>query len=439
MRTEEKSLKKLISFFFEIENKYSLLNRKVKGVYVWQYIRMPLYYQLATKVKIIEKPHQLEKTNIFNIVFDRVKFIFHSILSVKSLIRLRSKYKVVILEHDRYTPVDGHNVDIYTYNYRKKIAIENKVLSFRFPLGINYRKSDVINDYIDLSWLLLAGAIAPKFMRSIACDANVNVFNEIQAEIKKQFGVDFDLVSYISKYTNRYIFREKIIRYILKTVGAERFDIVTPYSGRGDFVGAARNLGLPVKEIQHGIISKYHLGYHFPYGSLSSDHILPDLISLWGAEWNLGAIFHSRINTVFGDVDYPHIEKISKIYSTNSRIVSGNITIVSQGAISEKIASFILNNMRKLESYNIYYKLHPSEIGGCNQYIKSLSKYKNVTIIYQGDVIDLFSKSQFVIGVFSTALIEAKLCGCKVIILPFSGSEYFENESGYYEFGKIFY
>ncbi|WP_299007648.1 hypothetical protein [uncultured Shewanella sp.] len=425
------SIKELCDFFWQLEIEFKLFELNISGVYIWQYIRMPLYYKVATKLGVVEQPHKVENSSNIIKWLNRFKFSLKCVTSILGLFKLKNVYQKVILEHDRSVLLDGKKRDVYTYKIRKAIIKDTKVLSLRLPHGVDFDKNDDLNDAIDLSWLLaLAGAKSILFPTKFNSDTR-EIVKKIESEIYNNLGLKFDLLKYFSKYISRYTFRKKCIKYILTKVNAKSFDIVTPYSGRGDFVGAAKEIGLNVREIQHGIISKYHLGYSFPQCNyLPEDHIFPNQMLIWGNEWNLGASFHSDCKILNAIVDYPYQNLLDKYISTSKKI-SMTITVISQGVHTSSIAKFILEHISHFKKYNIQYKLHPSEYNVDNKFIEKLKKIDNITLVKSTNIHQLLYESEYVIGVFSTALIEAKLMGCNVAIIPLAGSEYFENVSGY--------
>lgn len=424
-------VKDLCEFFWHIETQYDLFNFKADDVYIWQYIRMPLYYQLAEKLSILEKPHKVESNNKIKKIKERLLFGFHALTSVKDLFLLKNNYTTVVVEHDRSVVINNKQRDLYTHSYReKKCAVEN-VLSLRFPLGTSYVKDDDLNDAIDLSWLLLAGGVISTLYPTKLNDKERLFVSKIEGEIKESLSIKFDLSKYFSKYVRRYRFRSKIISFILRRVNAKHLDIVTPYSGRGDFVGAAKSEGLTTRELQHGIISYYHLGYSFPNDTnLPIDHIFTDELATWGQAWDLGANHHNLLSINSNIVDYPLSENLAK-FDIKAKPDSKVITIISQGALTDAISNFIIKNIECFDNYYINYKLHPSEYNVVNDNLKTLDSYANVGIVKKINLYELLYNSKYVIGVFSTALIEAKLIGCEVAILPLAGAEYFENSSGY--------
>ncbi len=151
----------------------------------------------------------------------------------------------------------------------------------------------------------------------------------------------------------------------------------------------------------------------------------------------MGASHHKSLNIVSDLVDYP-LEKNLLNFNLETKPETKIVTVISQGALTDSIADYIINNIQYLNGYDINYKLHPSEYNVVNEKLLKLDKYANVRLVRNANLFDMFYSSKCVIGVFSTALIEAKLMGCEVAIIPLAGSEYFENSIGYSNITDLF-
>ena len=81
-----------------------------------------------------------------------------------------------------------------------------------------------------------------------------------------------------------------------------------------------------------------------------------------------------------------------------------------------------------MQDWHFIYKLHPEE--NLKDYQLSdyeISELSNFDfIINEIPIYKLLSESKFVIGVFSSALFEAKYFGCKIILLDIPGVEFAE-------------
>ena len=103
------------------------------------------------------------------------------------------------------------------------------------------------------------------------------------------------------------------------------------------------------------------------------------------------------------------------------------ITIVSQGTIGEKLFVFAKKLANTLKRYTIYYKLHPGEFIYWKNKIKDIEIPFNLKIVFdEENILSLFSKSVYVVGVYSTSVYEALYFECRILILNLPGYKYLE-------------
>jgi hypothetical protein len=120
----------------------------------------------------------------------------------------------------------------------------------------------------------------------------------------------------------------------------------------------------------------------------------------------------------------------------NNEKNKNQILFISQGVIGKYLSEFAYNIAKKLEDceekYEIIYKLHPGEYSNWQNnysYLKKCEKLANFHIIDSSEIslYELFSKSEYQVGVFSTAIYEGLLFNCKTFIVDLPGSEYMDS------------
>jgi hypothetical protein len=118
------------------------------------------------------------------------------------------------------------------------------------------------------------------------------------------------------------------------------------------------------------------------------------------------------------------IKKYSEVKKKDNKVL-----FVSQDSAGVAILKFILENISELKDFDFYFKPHPNEyayIDSIPEY-KALLKYKNFYVV---DILeDLYSHladAAFVLGTFSTVLIEALYFNCRIYVLNLPGSEMFD-------------
>jgi len=424
------SVKKLCHYIWDLEAEMNLLDMQSNGVHIYQYLRMPIYYKLSESLGILEKPVVNESRGISK-YFSRLKFLSHSLLSVFNYFKIKN-YDYCVIEHDRKVDIGVTKVDIYSHGFRKKISKKGSVISIYLPNGSAMEKNDSLNESFNFSLFFIISSIGAKISSFIFKQNHSETFEALEKRIFDDLGVRVKLSEMFHYYTLRFKIRKFFIEKLLKKIKPKDLFIVVAYSGRGDFVQVAKELGINTVELQHGVISRYHLGYSYPVEP-KNPIMLPNSMYFWSRDWDLGSIMPSSIYKNYEALDCPFYKSETQLSEWLKNKSSRSITVISQGALTEEIANYIYKNHKSFIGLTVNYKLHPSEYEKLRDSIglKKLTSMKNVNIIKDTNLHKLMVQSHVVIGVFSTALIEARMLGCRVIIIGLPGSEYFEYSSGY--------
>ena len=91
------------------------------------------------------------------------------------------------------------------------------------------------------------------------------------------------------------------------------------------------------------------------------------------------------------------------------------------------------NIMENKENYDFIYKLHPGEYGTWKEnydYLtKAVAEFDNFNVIDKSEppLYELFARSNFQVGAFSTAIYEGLAFNCKTFIIDVPGVEYLDD------------
>ncbi|MDO5820036.1 MAG: sialyltransferase, partial [Methanobrevibacter sp.] len=91
------------------------------------------------------------------------------------------------------------------------------------------------------------------------------------------------------------------------------------------------------------------------------------------------------------------------------------------------------NDNPQCDNYQFIYKLHPGEYGTWREnyeyLIKATNEFNNFKVIdeSQPPLYELFAKSHYQIGAFSTAIYEGLAFNCKTFIIDVPGVEYLDD------------
>lgn len=414
------TIKELCEFIWYLEDKYDLLDLEIDGVKVWQSARMQLYYKLAQMTDVLSQPH----TELGSL--DKIKYILGYMKNslIDNFFTLK-KTDAIIFSHPRVVDVNGEPIDIYTKYFMDELKQDNiNIVEFESAyLGIHKKEKTEFSYYTD--WIILSQRVYKIFLKANISHKDIDIFNKVQIEIKEVCKVDIDLVAFFKKSIKTHKSLYKIYNIVFKKVAPKVFYTVISYA-QAPIIKAAKDNGVEVIELQHGTLSKYHLGYSFP-NRVKSLEYFPDKFYVWSEFWKKMIKLPIKDKNVVVD-SFRYLEK-QKTKFTHLAKKKNQIVVLSQGAIGNIMAEKFLENFEKFKNYDIKYKLHPGEFDRWQKYpaLKTLSEYKNVQIVTNELALyELFATSSIQVGVFSTALYEGIDFNCKTILLNLSGIEYMD-------------
>lgn len=103
------------------------------------------------------------------------------------------------------------------------------------------------------------------------------------------------------------------------------------------------------------------------------------------------------------------------------------ITFISQWTVGQLMIVKALEVAKYYPDYKIIYRLHPNEYKNKQSYLDRISE-KNLKNLELGcirkTILKEIADSEFVVGVYSTAIYEALALKCKILLLPFYGVDY---------------
>lgn len=413
-----KSVESLCEFIWSMEEKYDLLNLEVDGVKIYQYLRMEIYYDLAKKTGILEERKLAQGKKYMN--FSRFLSLTWNSLRF-SPVYCFQKDATVIFTHNRSVSLNGEWIDSYTHYYQQKLNPSDVVVIEKPFHGAHIRKRKSNVFYSD--FILVSSVIAGKVYRVKEKNKLHNIA-ELRKEIKSELGVDIELEKLFQNNIGRFKRSFKYYFRLFKRIRPKEIFYVVSYAFQAEMVLAARALQIPTTEFQHGVISRFHLGYSFPL-NFKSDY-LPERIFSWGSFWEdtLKEInFNVKIKTIGFDAFRSTIDKYNEVQKENKSIL-----VLSQTALGEKIMGLVWQHRKLFEGYKVYYKLHPEEYLMYKQYpsFQQLSELTGISFLENGDLYELMAKSERQVGVFSTALYEGLAFKCKTYLLDLPGVEYMD-------------
>lgn len=178
-------------------------------------------------------------------------------------------------------------------------------------------------------------------------------------------------------------------------------------------VAAAKRAGLRVIEPQHGVISSMHprLSWKEEIGGA----YLPDEFWQWGSYW--GEALPASVKRVT-------IGAPSFLTAQRGVAKKRQLLVIGQPQQSKNIIQFARFIAASVKNLEVVFKPHPQE--KLEEVLSVLDSFgerpANLSVSEPAaETLSLIAESEFVVGVYSTALFEAVALGCKVGVLKLDG------------------
>lgn len=417
------SIPELCHSIWDLESKLDLLDLEIAGVKIWQACRMHIYYKLAETSGLYEQPHVAHTPKKSWAI--KLRYFFRS-LTLDNPFLWTGCAKIGIFQHSRSKFFEGRWIDIYSHFLCQDLTSESKdFLVFERPFLNEYMKDQSFESrqigIIDS----LASAISNFPCRAIP-RLQQELVGEVETAIQEKLNIAIDLQQIFSKQLKRFKVRRYLYGKLLDHYNIKKVYLVVSYY-LGPLIDSCKRRGIPVYEIQHGVISTYHLGYSFPDRHHGSLNYFPDYLMIWGGKWPTTKHLPIAPENVI-EYGFRYFEANAANYMDYKK-VSNRVLVVSQTVHGNSLAQFILRNIGRFEGWEVIYKLHPSEFNQSRNYSDLVYLEDHVDqfqVARESNMYELLAQCRAVVGVFSTALFEALALDCDVYVVPLSGWEYME-------------
>lgn len=186
-------------------------------------------------------------------------------------------------------------------------------------------------------------------------------------------------------------------------------------------IAGAQEAGVWVVELQHGATSSIHPLLSWP----GQEHVayLPNEFYQWGQYWSDCAQLPTDV--VRTTIGAPNA--ITQMRSRQLAKIANSVLVTSQVNATSSIVSFVKAAAQAHPTAVFTIKPHPQEDAQLIHRLLTAHQPlglmpSNVRLAEVGaNTLELMARSQFVLGVYSTALFEATALGAKVGVLKFAG------------------
>ncbi|MGW6197178.1 hypothetical protein ACWF0M_13630 [Kribbella sp. NPDC055110] len=344
---------------------------------------MRVFHELTRRTGIHGAPHPVRRTP-----YDKAALVGKHVAGIVTRTPFPGAYDALVVPHPR----KPNGVEIYTDELR--VALGDRALIL--DSGINGSP--------------LPGSKNLDFFTSAAGALHRRTVDDrgIAAALEKLTGVRIPIGALLAREVPKHLRLRALYRALLRKHRIKTVYLVVAYFHQ-HIVGAARDLGIRVVELQHGAISPFHLGYSYPDRPVVADQ--PDELWCFGSYWtdvaDLPAVMRTEVmGAPFlpppGPKD-PH-----------------RVVFLSQGTVGSelvKVAGAVAVEYPDLE---VLFRLHPSERP------EDYTIPSGVKLSTGGSTLDLLATATYQVGVSTTALFEGMALGCRTAVADLPGHEYLD-------------
>ncbi|USZ71467.1 hypothetical protein [Natronosalvus halobius] len=403
------------STFEDFELNHSLFDLRIDDVAIWERIRFRAFREIQKQNGMGQAHTGIEK-NWRD--YTRGFWLFLRNLVIKNPY-FGGKHDILYVGHHRRKKrEDGYWWDIYCDPIHE--ACGQSYLHVESPHRLEHHTPAKTSNlrYLDLAQY--AGTIQqmlgvneptiPAIKRRKLKDA--------QQAIRREFDTDVDLLSRAKEQLHVRRTTLPFYEYFLKRVDPELVVMIVSYI-RETLVEACDNLGIPVVELQHGVIYEHHFGYSYP--DPRTKETFPDYLLTFGDFWKDAVKFPIPDERVIS-VGYPYLEQsIGEYKDVKSK---EQLLFISQGTIGRQLSKFAMEAERHPDiNHEIVYKLHPGEYNRWEaEYPWLLEADFEIVDDSDRQLYQLFAESSAQIGVGSTAVYEGLAFGLETFVYECPGS-----------------
>lgn len=366
-----------------MERELNLLDWRIEGASPWPVIRMRVFHELTRRTGIHGASHPVRRTP-----YDKARLVGRHLTGLVTRNPFLGAYDALVVPHPR----KPGGVEIYTDELRHALDRSALILDSGIN-GTPLPKSRNLDFFTSA-----AGAVHKRQMDD----------RGISDALKELTGVSVPVGALLAREVPKHLRLRALYRALLRKHRIKTVYVVVAYFHQ-HIVGAARDLGIRVVELQHGAISPFHLGYSYPGRPVVADQ--PDELWCFGSYWADIADLPAGMSTAVIGTSY-----LPRAAQKDPRLA----VFLSQGTIGAELLHVAEAVSKEHPSLDVVFRLHPSE---------RASDYTipaGVRLSTEGSTLDLLASATYQVGVSTTALFEGMALGCRTAVANLPGHEYLE-------------
>tara|TARA_Y100000389_G_C17433544_1_gene504147 strand:- start:20 stop:1450 length:1431 start_codon:yes stop_codon:yes gene_type:complete len=415
--------KRVLERFEEIEKKLNLDKSIIQGVPWWDSCRHQLFSQLLERLELEVNPNRNKNFKIKKLFSNKISNIFRILVNFIKFFLPKSslwinKNSNIILSHPRKKFEEGLFIDPYTDPF---IDLFPKLIDFSViertdgeigHLSLAKRKNIFYGDFLyDLA------NIISKFKRVKFNKNDLLTISRLEESLVSEFSYSIDLNKKIKNIIKNWQGMYSLMRFFFRIKSPKILFIVVQVTQEA-LIMAAKSIGITTIELQHGSPARGKLVYDYTSGIQKKS--FPDFFLSFGDYWSSNCKFPIEKKKIIS-FGYPYLYK--KINSYSHIVKEDRLVIISKGTSElARLAQDI--NKQFSNKIIVEYKPHPIEFFDQEpDYFKELRKAGVAISDKHADLYEIFARSRWQVGVYSTALYEGLYFGVACFILNTPGSE----------------
>lgn len=419
------SVRGLCETIWNLENEFGLLHKDTAGVYPWPALRVKIYYELAYALRLLQPDAGPQgKTRL-------------ALRALRSLVPeggRNSSYATSKNSDCLVIPSDRGGIEGCPYatslvSSSLKSGATVSLVASHVPKPLHNLKNLNLVSPRSLDRRILVNVGIRRlatFSKPLLKDQERTFWSNLELELRKRLGIAIPLTKLVTDFVFYDSAAASAYDQLLERIRPSKILVVCHY-GRASLIRQAQLRSIPIEEIQHGTITRYHLGYSFPDWQIGDPSIpyFPTRFLSWGRYWTASTPFPLP-EECFKYTGFESIRhRLSSYRVQPGRQNHQQILVLSQAALSGPFQDQVYKLANGHPQYHFIFKCHPAEDD--TKVEARFANLPNVVVEKNGDLYSLMQSSRYIAGAFSTAVFEAIALGCKPILLPLDGLEYMED------------
>jgi len=398
-----------------IEADKKVFNVHIKGIPLWELIRYTLFLHLEHQQGFVAKQKSLT-------ISQKVKRFFRLAIYSNPLFSL-SKADILVIRCSRKALFKGKRIDIYTAHIEDEAKGNIGIYETAYDSSADLERPHLY--FFDFLSNAIARVALP-FYR-----INKQKINALTAFIKPYVS-DLDVQKLVAFEYLKFRIKYVLFATLLK-IRKPKAVYFTNYIDKGALIAAAKKQNILTIEIQHGFTSPTLLLYHYPKGMSGQVLLFPDRYYYLNYDYILGCnlpIEDEKLKLLKSS----YIKLKEKDGEQKHKGLKGKgILFISQHLLHHNFLQFFKDFVNACTAIKndikIYYKPHPNEYDMFSE--QDLSFFSDVSqqvefLTAEKTPYAYLSEVNYVAGVYSTFLLEAKEADKEVILMNIPGVEHFD-------------